>query len=231
MKLGSRNSTRRLRLGLQRVALRFAASRRARVSAVRRMPVVLAIVRPPVSTGWPPTASARLEVEEVQLARVDDDLDRLVDAARAMPTSKRATTGSLVASASSSCDDGGVEVGRDLLHLLGEYRLAADLEMGDQLGAQRLDRAHDGRAGGGSAGAPLDRGVLDVLGPQPSADGAADVAVELGRIGQRVGVARAATGRRCAATRSPLRRSSSASKRFMAGLPMKLATNRLAGAW
>ena len=81
-----------------------------------------------------------------------------------------------------------VEVGGDLLDLVGHHRLAADLEVGDHLGAERLDVLDRRVQPAFARRAGLDRRVLEVLGPDAHGDRAADVAVEVGWVGQRVGL-------------------------------------------
>ena len=64
---------------------------------------------------------------------------------------------------------GVVEVGDDLLDLVGHHRAAGDLEVRDQLGAERLDGRDGGVQPAVGRRVGRDRGVLEVLGTDADA--------------------------------------------------------------
>ena len=111
---------------------------------------------------------------------------------------------------------GGLDAGHD--------GAAADLEIEEDLGAERLHhfdhRVEDvlGRIGAGRH--------VDVLGPHAQRDGLALVGLQRGGPGGRHGQLAAPVP---SATRAPLTSLMVTSTKFMAGEPMKPATNLLAG--
>jgi hypothetical protein len=118
----------------------------------------------------PGDGGASVDVEEVtRLVSTTTSTDASARAREA--TSKRPTSGSLrPAPRARARSQRAVEVGRHLLDLLGQPRAPADLQVGDQLGAERLDRPAPVAAAALARRAGLDRRVLEVLGPDAERD-------------------------------------------------------------
>ena len=116
--------------------------------------------------------------------RVDGDLDRRVDGGPALRLEPRDQhRAPLHRLRLEPLERRSVDVARDLAHLLGEHRLRRDLEVDEELGAERLGRA-DGAAQARSAVAVR---LTQVLRPDPEADRAPGVRAQAGTLRDHLG--------------------------------------------
>ena len=123
-----------------------------------------------------------------------------------------------------------VDVLEHLAHLLGHDRRGLDLDVGEHLGAEQLGRDHLAAQRRLPRRVAGERRVLELLGTdrreRSSCRRRLRAPGPVARPGRR---ARRASATADTQTSVPPSRSSRAWTRFIAGLPMKLATNRLAG--